>query len=255
MNYETNLKNADQQAILSNIVETRKRITEAGLRTGLQQTVKLLLATKTVSPEKIRVAIEAGERLIGENKVQELRKKHPALADLEFERHFIGHLQTNKIKEVIQYVSCIQSVDRIDLAEELDTRLQMEGRPIDILIQVNTSFEASKFGVLPNDALTLIKAVNKFDTISLKGLMTIGLFNANPHSVRPSFTLLREIRDKAISEGVMDPGACELSMGMSGDMEIAIEEGATMVRAGTAIFGKRIYPDSYYWNEKNKDKI
>jgi pyridoxal phosphate enzyme (YggS family) len=239
--------------ILSNLSFVKRRIAAATEKAGRAPgSVRLLLATKTVPAEKIRVAVEAGEILTGENKVQELKQKNGLLCSLPVERHFIGHLQTNKIKEVLKYVSCIQSLDRPELAEKLQQRLLLEGRKLDVMIQVNTSFEPGKFGAHPDDALTLIETVRNLDTLQVKGLMTIGLFEADPEKVRPSFRLLREIRDKALERGLLLPGQDALSMGMSGDMETAIEEGATIVRVGTAVFGKRQYPDSYYWNEKNK---
>ncbi len=211
--------------------------------------VRLLLATKTVPTERIAFALECGETLIGENKVQELREKYEALRPYNYESHFIGHLQTNKIKDVLKYVACIESVDRLGLARKLDQRLQFEGRSIDILVQVNSSFEESKFGIDPADAIPFIREVAKYDTITIRGLMTIGIFSAEEEKVRRCFRLLKNIRQQVIEENIPNVEMRELSMGMSGDLEIAIEEGATIVRVGTAIFGQRIYPDSYYWNE------
>lgn len=241
----------NESDILANLDLVRRRIEVVALRAGrAPNDVRLLLATKTVSAEKIKVAVDAGAVLTGENKVQELKEKDELLGRLPIERHFIGHLQTNKIKDVLKYVNCIQSVDRLDLASKLHSRLQAEGRSLDVLIQVNTSFEESKFGAHPDGALQLIEQVGAFDTIKIKGLMTIGLFDADPEKVRPSFRLLRELRDKALEQGLLPAGANALSMGMSGDLETAIEEGATIVRVGTSVFGKRQYPDSYYWNEQ-----
>lgn len=238
--------------ISDNLNIIRNRIATATGKAGAAAgSVRLLLATKTVSAENIKLALDAGENLIGENKVQELKEKDELLRTLPVERHFIGHLQTNKIKDVLKYVSCIQSVDRPELAEKLHQRLLYENRKIEVLVQVNTSFEESKFGAHPDEALKLIETVRSFDTIHVKGLMTIGLFAADPEQVRPSFRLLREIRDEALRRNLLLPGDDTLSMGMSGDLETAIEEGATIVRVGTAIFGQRQYPDSYYWNEKN----
>lgn len=211
--------------------------------------VRLLLATKTVPAERIAFALECGETLIGENKVQELKEKNEALRPYNYESHFIGHLQTNKIKDVLRYVTCIESVDRLDVARKLDQRLQSEGRSIDILVQVNTSSEESKFGIDPADAIPFVREIAKYDTLAIKGLMTIGLFSAEEEKVRRCFRILSNIRQQAVEEGIPHVEMRELSMGMSGDLEIAIEEGATIVRVGTAIFGQRIYPDSYYWNE------
>src|SRR5690606_22454645 len=165
--------------------------------------------------------------------------------------HFIGHLQTNKIKDLLKYnVSCIQSLDRLDLAEKLHQRLQFENNTIEVLIQVNTSFEESKFGVSPDNAIELVKQVAQLETLKIKGLMTIGLFSAEIEKVRKCFRLLKDIQQQIIALNISNVEMKELSMGMSGDMETAIEEGATIIRVGTAIFGQRVYPDSYYWNEK-----
>lgn len=237
--------------IADNLAYIHNRIKKAcELSNRVESDVRLLLATKTVSPERIKIALDCGEKLIGENKIQELRDKDIELQGRSVERHFIGHLQTNKIKDVLKYASCIQSVDRIDLAQKLDQRLQYEGRSIDILIQVNTSFEDSKFGVLPDDAIGLIKQVAKYDTLNIKGLMTIGILSSNNESVRKCFWLLKEIQQKTIGENIDRVDMAVLSMGMSGDFEAAIEEGSTMIRVGTSIFGTRIYPDSFYWNEQ-----
>lgn len=208
--------------------------------------VKLLLATKTVSVDKILVTLQAGETLIAENKVQELKEKYDALSAIPHQTHFIGHLQTNKIKEVIKYVQCIQSVDRIQLAEKLQRRLEFEDKTIDVFLQVNTSYEESKFGIAPEKAVEFAQQVKLLDRLNIKGLMTIGLFSAETEKVRKCFRLLKTIQTEILDKGI---SVNELSMGMSGDLETAIEEGSTIIRVGTAIFGKRPYPDSYYWNE------
>ncbi len=214
--------------------------------------VKLLLATKTVAPEVIRQAFIYGQNYVGENKVQELTEKHPYLQGNNVQFHFIGHLQTNKVKEVLKHAHCIQSADRISLVQALDKQLQKEGRSIDILLQVNTSYETSKFGVSPEDALTFAKEVSMYDTLKVKGLMTIGLFSAETEQIRKCFSLLRSLKEQIASLGLPNADMKELSMGMSGDFETAITEGATMVRIGTAVFGHRMYPDSYYWNEQKQ---
>ncbi|MBP7611910.1 MAG: YggS family pyridoxal phosphate-dependent enzyme [Paludibacter sp.] len=212
--------------------------------------VKLLLATKTVPAECIKIALLAGKTLIAENKVQELKEKYEALKDVPHTNHFIGHLQTNKIKDLLKYdVSCIQSLDRLDLAEKLHQRLQFENKTIEVLIQVNTSFEESKFGASPDNAIELVKQIAQLETLKIKGLMTIGLFSAETEKVRKCFQLLKNIQQQIIALKIPNVEMQELSMGMSGDMETAIAEGATIIRVGTAIFGQRIYPDSYYWNE------
>lgn len=231
-----------------NLGVIRRRMEKACAAAGRAATdVQLLLATKTVAAPQIRAALEAGETLLGENKVQELKEKAPLLQDLPHQSHFIGHLQSNKIKEVLRYADCIQSVDRLSLAEKLQKRLEFEDRTIDVFLQFNTSYEESKFGMAPEKAFDFARAVNRLDRLRIRGLMTIGLFSADTEQVRKCFRLLKQLQQQIQDKGIAAPA---LSMGMSGDLETAIEEGATIIRVGTAIFGKRPYPDSYYWNEK-----
>lgn len=236
--------------IVSNIHSIRKRILNAcknANRNPLE--VKLLLATKTVTAQNIAIALHAGETLIGENKIQELKDKFETLKSIPHQSHFIGHLQSNKIKKVIKYANCIQTVDRLSLAEKLQKRLAYENKSIDIFLQFNTSNEESKFGMQPEHAIAFAQQVKKLDRLNIKGLMTIGLFSAETEKVRKCFRILKNIQTELLETGI---AATELSMGMSGDLEIAIEEGATIIRVGTAIFGKRPFPDSYYWNEQRK---
>ena len=237
--------------ILQNIAVIQERINNVCKENSRDpDEVKLLLATKTVPAECIKIALLAGKTLIAENKVQELKEKYEALKDVPHTNHFIGHLQTNKIKDLLKYdVSCIQSLDRLDLAEKLHQRLQFENKTIEVLIQVNTSFEESKFGASPDNAIELVKQIAQLETLKIKGLMTIGLFSAETEKVRKCFQLLKNIQQQIIALKIPNVEMQELSMGMSGDMETAIAEGATIIRVGTAIFGQRIYPDSYYWNE------
>lgn len=242
------------EQIIENLKQIEARITAACERAGrAREEVKLLLATKTVTPERIKVAFEAGYTLIAENKVQELKEKYDALSDVPHTNHFIGHLQTNKVKEILRYgVSCVESVDKLDLAQKLQQRLATEDKHLDVLLQVNTSAEESKYGVAPDKALDLARAVAQCDRLHIKGLMTIGLFSAEEEKVRVCFQLLRRLQGEIAALGLPGVVMEELSMGMSGDLEIAIEEGATIVRVGTAIFGKRVYPDSYYWKESRE---
>ncbi len=237
--------------IIGNIAQINKRIEAACKKAGREpDEVKLLLATKTVPAERIKIALRTGQNLIAENKVQELKEKHNALKDVPHTNHFIGHLQTNKIKDVLKCdVSCIQSLDRLDLAEKLHRRLKYEQKKIEVLIQVNTSAEESKFGVSPEHTIELVKQVAQFETLQIKGLMTIGLFSAETEKVRQCFRLLKNLQQETMRQNIPNTEMKELSMGMSGDLETAIEEGATIIRVGTAIFGQRMYPDSYYWNE------
>lgn len=207
--------------------------------------VRLLLATKTVDPDRIRVAIEAGETLVAENRVQEVRPKFEALQDLDYERHFIGHLQSNKINALVPYVSCIQSLDRMSLARKLQSRLEREDESREVLIQVNTSGEDSKFGLQPADLADFAREVSRLDALKVRGLMTIGLFTDDVELARPSLRRLRELRDQVREMNLDGVEMNELSMGMTGDLEVAIEEGSTIVRVGTAIFGTRNSPDPH----------
>lgn len=241
-----------QDPIIENLAHIKERINRAcKVSNRNPDEVKLLLATKTVSAERIKIALKSGETLIAENKVQELKGKYDGLKAIPHTNHFIGHLQSNKIKDILNcQVSCIQSLDSLELAQKLHQRLKVENRRIDVLIQVNTSFEESKFGVDPNQVVQFVSQVAQLDTLSIKGLMTIGLFSAETEKVRKCFQLLKGLQKKIIALEIPNVAMYELSMGMSGDLETAIEEGATIVRVGTAIFGQRIYPDSYYWREE-----
>lgn len=240
--------------VIHNLNIILKRIENACINAGRNpKEVKLLMATKTVSADRIKIALQTGQALIAENKVQEVKEKYEDLKNIPHTSHFIGHLQTNKIKDILKYgVQCVQSVDRLDLAEKLHQKLLAEEREMDILIQVNTSNEESKFGVSPENTLDLVKEISTLSTLKIKGLMTIGLFSSDEERVRTCFQLLKSIQQKITNLNLPNVEMKELSMGMSGDLEIAIQEGATIIRVGTAIFGERIYPDSYYWNEQNK---
>jgi len=214
--------------ILNNLVLIKKRIAIACKKSSRNaDEVKLLLATKTVTPDKIKIALAAGEILIGENKVQELKEKFEVLKSLPHQTHFIGHLQTNKIKEVLKYVDCIQSVDRIELAEKMQRRLELENKTIDVFLQVNTFNEASKFGIAPEKTIDFAMQVKQLDRLQIKGLMTIGLFSSENEKICRCFRLLKTLQQQMLDK---DIPIYELSMGMSKDLETAIEEGATIVR-------------------------
>lgn len=233
----------EAELIRTRLAGVEQRIADAALAAGREPgEVRLLLATKTVGPERIRVAIEAGADLVGENRVQEVRPKYEALDDLEYERHFIGHLQSNKVNALVPYVSCIESLDRLSLADRLQKRLEREGETMEVLIQVNTSGEESKFGIEPDDAVGFVREVAQRDALRVRGLMTIGLFTEDPDVARPSLAALRETADRVREEGIDGVEMAELSMGMSGDLEVAIAEGATIVRVGSAVFGERPAP-------------
>lgn len=227
--------------ILENIQNIKKRIANACQIAGRDpKSVQLLLATKTISPETIAFAIQSGETLIAENRIQEVIQKYDALKHIPHTAHFIGHLQTNKVKYALKYgISCIQSVDNIGLVMELQKRLLPENRTMDILIQVNTSGEASKFGIVPGKALDFVKTVSSYSQIQIKGLMTIGALSEDTHKIRTCFQKLKSIQQEISTLQLANVSMETLSMGMSGDLEIAIEEGATIIRVGSAIFGSR----------------
>lgn len=238
--------------MIANLRAVEARMQHACTRSGRDpKDVRLLLATKTVPAERIKLALQAGATLIAENKIQELKEKFEALRDTAHTNHFIGHLQTNKIKDLLKCdVTCVQSIDRLDLAEKLSSRLAFENKTLDVFIQVNTSQETSKFGVHPDNAVELTRQVAQFTNLRVKGLMTIGLFSAEANKVRACFQLLKRVQQEIIAFHIPNVVMQELSMGMSGDLEIAIEEGATIVRVGTSIFGVRPTSDTEYWNEQ-----
>lgn len=243
----------DNQIIKDNLTYVKEKIDQACQKVGRNpDEVSLLLATKTVSPENINKAIDQGETLIGESKAQELQEKYPDIKTDDIETHFIGHLQTNKVNNVLNHVSYIHSVDRIKLAKALNKRAKKLGKKLNILIQVNTSYEDSKFGVAPEDTLGLIEQLVELDALNIKGLMTIGRLSADPEEARIYFQRLKAIQEQVKAQNYPGVEMDVLSMGMTKDYEIAVEEGATIVRVGTAIFGERMYPDSYYWNEETK---
>lgn len=241
-------------SIEENLKQVKENIANAAVKIGKKpEDITLVMATKTVPPERIREAVRAGGDIIAENKIQEALKKYEVLKEEKAKWHFIGHLQTNKVKDVLKFADMVHSVDRISLVEKLDHRLMQEGRSMDILIQVNTSYEDSKYGVALEEAISLIRQTAKYDTLKIWGLMTIGLFTKDEVKIRECFKLLKKIHDEAVNEGIDRVSMKYLSMGMSGDYEIAIEEGANMVRVGTAIFGARNTPDAYYWPSEKTD--
>lgn len=237
--------------LITNLRAVEVRIQQACARSGRDpKEVQLLLATKTVPAARIKPALQAGATLIAENKIQELKEKFDTLRDTPHTNHFIGHLQTNKIKDLLKCdVTCVQSLDRLDLAEKLSARLTFEKKTLDVMIQVNTSQEESKFGIHPDDAVKFTQQVAQFENLHIKGLMTIGLFSAEADKVRACFKILKHVQQEILAANIPNVAMRELSMGMSGDLEIAIEEGATIVRVGTSIFGVRPTPDTEYWNE------
>jgi pyridoxal phosphate enzyme (YggS family) len=225
--------------IAANISTIRQRIVAAAARSQRPtDSIKLLAVTKTVSPLSIGKAIDAGISMFGENYVQEAKEKIAAI-EKNVQWHMIGHLQTNKAKYAVKLFDYIHSVDRIDLARELDKKAGLTGRKINILIEVNVSGEKTKDGIPADEAVNLIKNISPSENLSVRGLMTMAPFLANPEDARPYFSALRNLRDNITREGITGIHMEELSMGMTDDFEVAIEEGATIVRIGRAIFGKR----------------
>jgi len=222
--------------IRENYLRVLERIEKAAVRSGRDPTeIKLVAVSKTVDPARIVEAIDAGVTRLGENYVQEAQRKIEVI-DRPVSWHFIGHLQSNKAKYAVRLFDMIHSMDRLQLAEELNRRAAQAGKVMDVLIEVKLSEEPTKFGAEEDAALALAKRILELRHLSLKGLMTMPPYFDLPEKSRPYFVRLRQLRERMVQEGMQ---LQELSMGMSNDFEIAIEEGATYVRVGTAIFGPR----------------
>ncbi|SAM69830.1 Hypothetical protein YggS, proline synthase co-transcribed bacterial homolog PROSC [Cardiobacterium hominis] len=232
--------------ITANLASIQARINAACAACGRNPAeVRLLPVSKTVPAERLHFAYDAGIRLLGENKVQEAYDKWQALSALDgLQWAVIGHLQSNKVKYVARFAAEFQALDSLEIAEALDRRLQQEGRSLDVFIQINTSDEPQKYGMAPDAAEAFIRALPAYSALRPRGLMTLALFSDDHEAVRRCFVRLRELRDRLRET---NPAIAELSMGMSGDFELAIAEGATTVRVGQAIFGARRTPDSEYW--------
>ncbi|MGJ4855805.1 YggS family pyridoxal phosphate-dependent enzyme [Labrys sp. La1] len=229
----------------ANLADVERRIAAASLRAGREPAaVRLLPITKTVPAPVLRLAFAAGIHDFGENKIQEAQSKRDALADLPIAWSIVGHLQTNKVKYLARFAREFHALDSLRVAEMLDRRLTIEDRFLDVYVQVNTSGEDSKFGLHPDALLDFVDRLGDFPRLRPRGLMTLALFSDDMARVRPCFRLLRTLRDRAVKRNA---ALTELSMGMSGDFEAAIEEGADVVRVGQAIFGKRPTPDGHYW--------
>jgi pyridoxal phosphate enzyme (YggS family) len=217
--------------IRANLDRVRERVAKAAERAGRRASDVLLIGvSKTVEVARIRQAIEAGVAALGENRVQEAKEKVAEIGR-PVPWHLIGHLQTNKVRDALEIFDVIHSLDRLDLARELDKRARARGRTVDTLVEVNLAGEASKGGVAPDGLDKLLEAVAAMSTLKVRGLMAIPPEAKDPNDSRVWFRALAKLAERH--------GFRELSMGMSGDFEVAIEEGATMVRVGTAIFGPR----------------
>ena len=233
-----------------NLDAVQARIARAAARAGRDpRSVRLLPVSKTVAEDRLRNAVAAGYYRLGENKVQEAKRKSENLADLDVSWAVVGHLQTNKARDVAAFAAEFQALDSLRLAEALDRRLQAAGRSLDVFVQVNTSGEESKYGLSPDEVPAFLAALPRFETLRVQGLMTLALFSGDLERVRACFVRLRTLRDRArdTDPDLIGPG--ELSMGMSGDFEVAIDEGATCVRVGQALFGSRApqYDEAHYW--------
>ena len=219
-------------SIMQSVADTAR---QAG---RLPEEIRVIAVSKTQPMEIIHAALEARLPFLGENYAQELKDKASALPPSHVEWHFIGHLQTNKVKMIAPYVSCIHSVDSARLAQEISKAASHLGKTIDVLLQVNTSGEESKSGCEPHEIYALAETALPLPNIRVRGLMTIAAFSDDPEFVRPMFRLLRSLRDD-LRTRFPEASFDELSMGMSGDFAAAIQEGSTIIRIGTAIFGER----------------
>ncbi|HPK53276.1 MAG TPA: YggS family pyridoxal phosphate-dependent enzyme [Smithellaceae bacterium] len=225
--------------IAANIAAVKQRIAVAAARCGRDpHSVKLMAVTKTVIPPRIAEALAAGITLLGENYVQEAKGKI-AVATAPAEWHLIGHLQTNKAKYAVHLFHCIHSVDRWELAAELDRRAKLANHHLNILIEVNVSGEKTKSGVPGADATALVQRIAPLASLTIRGLMTMVPYSDNPENSRPYFTALRKLKNEIAAQCIPRVQMDELSMGMTDDFTVAIEEGATIVRIGRAIFGAR----------------
>ncbi len=233
-------------SISENLATIHERIAAAAQRAKRPPNgIALMAVTKTQPPEPIREAYEAGQRLFGENRVQEFAEKINELRDLPAaEWHMIGHLQTNKAAKAAELFHAIDSVDSLKLAVKLDATARQLGKKIDVLMEINIGGEAVKTGVAPGsiEFEQLLTAASRFEGLSFRGLMAVPPFTENPEDARPYFRKLRELRDAIAARRLPGVNMNQLSMGMSHDFEVAVEEGSTCVRVGTAIFGERQKP-------------
>jgi hypothetical protein len=223
--------------LAANLETIQQRIRAACDRADREpNSVTLLAVSKTHPPETIKAAADCGQIFFGENKVQEAKAKIP-LCPGKLRWHFIGHLQSNKCRDAVELFEMIQSVDSLTLAQEINKRAEQAARRMPVLMEVNVAGEASKFGYQPERLLVDLKEINLLPRLEIRGLMTVPPWSPEAEESRPHFRRLRELKERA--EAVLGVPLSHLSMGMSGDFEIAIEEGATMVRVGTALFGPR----------------
>lgn len=224
--------NIEADRLIANLSVIERRIDEACVAAGRTDRPRLLVASKYLAPEEMSLLRAAGIRLVGENRADELEAKWRRW-NADFEFHFIGHLQSRKVRQVLPYVTMIHSVESISLVEELDKRAGSEVR---VLLEVNISGEESKYGILPEAAEAFLERAAAFGRVMFAGLMTMAPLVADPETARPFFRGLRELRDRLAPAFSGRYGLTELSMGMSNDYQVAVEEGATIVRLGSALF-------------------
>lgn len=226
--------------LATRIAEVRQRMAAAARRAGRDPAeIRLVAVSKTYPIGHVTAAAAAGQRDFGENRVQEALQKIAAAGDLDVRWHLVGHLQSNKARKAAARFHSIHSVDRVELLEALEGAAAEAGAAPSILVQVDLAGEETKHGVSPEDLRTLLGAASRCQALRLRGLMLLPPLFEDPEDVRPYFERLRRLRDDLVSDGTLPSSALELSMGMSHDFEVAIEEGATIVRVGTAIFGPR----------------
>jgi pyridoxal phosphate enzyme (YggS family) len=228
--------------IARNLQSVRSRLDAAARRASRDpSTIRLIAVSKTFSGEHVRAAYAAGQLDFGENKVQEGLQKIDGTADIKIRWHLIGHLQSNKAKKAATAFACIHSVDSVELLRKIDAAAADAGATPELLVQVDLAGEETKFGARAEDARRIVDAAGSLRAARVTGLMLIPPWNEDQEQTRPWFVRLRELRDSWLADGVAPGSLAQLSMGMSHDFEAAIEEGATMIRVGTAIFGKRTY--------------
>ncbi|MDF2590674.1 MAG: YggS family pyridoxal phosphate enzyme [Clostridia bacterium] len=233
------MNNLDE--IQVNITDIKEEIKKTCQNCGRNpEDITLVVVTKTVDPERINYAVDCGVSNLGENKVQEIVDKYETVSK-NVKWHLIGHLQTNKVKYIIDKVELIHSVDSVKLAEEISKRAEKYDITKDVLVQINVAEEETKFGIGLDEAVDFVKSISEFDNIRIKGLMTIAPYSEDPEGVRLVFRQLKEKFDELSKLNLPNTDMKYLSMGMSNDYHIAIEEGANIIRVGTAIFGKRNY--------------
>lgn len=226
-------------ALLDNIIQVKRRIESACQKVDRSpEEITLVAVTKTVGVDEIQRAIDNGVQHIGENRVQEAGQKFERIGR-QATWHLVGHLQTNKVKKALSLFDMIHSVDSLHLAETISNYAIQLQQEIPCLVEVKTATEATKFGVAPEETLSLVQKIARLPGIRVQGLMTIGAFLPDPEQVRPCFRRLRELRDEIEQAGIENISMQYLSMGMTNDFEVAIEEGANMIRVGRAIFGER----------------